>query len=123
MMKFELSKVEGCGGLGGSRLTTSDKEVTKQDLVLKGGDRGACKLLGDVMVMLERKLKVLCHWANPFKYFERSNVPGIKLSSFSESDDTFMSLQALSKLHYLFNGFMDYFWSRKLNISNFGLAN
>ncbi|GKB86641.1 hypothetical protein Tco_0958913 [Tanacetum coccineum] len=45
---------ECCGGLGGSRLTTSDKEVTKQDLVLKGGDRGACKLLGDVMVMLER---------------------------------------------------------------------
>ncbi|GJT56978.1 hypothetical protein Tco_0992032 [Tanacetum coccineum] len=41
-------------GLGGSRLTTSDKEVTKQDLLLKGGDRGACKLLGDVMVMLER---------------------------------------------------------------------
>ncbi|GKB44871.1 hypothetical protein Tco_0889813 [Tanacetum coccineum] len=49
-----LSKVKGCGGLGGSQLTTSDKEVTKQDLVLKGGDRGACKLLGDVMVMLER---------------------------------------------------------------------
>ncbi|GJZ57536.1 anthranilate synthase alpha subunit 2, chloroplastic-like protein isoform X1 [Tanacetum coccineum] len=59
MMKFEvrlksLSKVEGCGGLGGSRLTISDKEVTKQDLVIKGGDSGACKLLGDVMVMLER---------------------------------------------------------------------
>ncbi|GKA98038.1 putative reverse transcriptase domain-containing protein, partial [Tanacetum coccineum] len=47
-----LSKVEGCGGLGGSRLTTSDKEVIKQDLVLKGGNRGAYKLLGDVMVML-----------------------------------------------------------------------
>ncbi|GJY23811.1 hypothetical protein Tco_0397469 [Tanacetum coccineum] len=47
------------GGLRGSRLTTSDKEVTKQDLVLKGGDRGACKLLGVVvgysyMVRLER---------------------------------------------------------------------
>ncbi|GKC72369.1 hypothetical protein Tco_1118252, partial [Tanacetum coccineum] len=53
-MKVYLSKVEGCGGLGGSQLTTSDKEVTKQDLVLKGGDRGACKLLGDVMVMLKR---------------------------------------------------------------------
>ncbi|GKD26253.1 hypothetical protein Tco_1232467 [Tanacetum coccineum] len=49
-----LSKVEGCGGLRGSRLTTSDKEVTKQDLVLKGDDIGACKLVGDVMVMLER---------------------------------------------------------------------
>ncbi|GJS10088.1 putative reverse transcriptase domain-containing protein [Tanacetum coccineum] len=51
-----LSKVEGCGGRRGSRLTTSDKEVRKQDLVLKGSDRGACKLLGDVMVMLERWL-------------------------------------------------------------------
>ncbi|GJS18366.1 hypothetical protein Tco_0412838 [Tanacetum coccineum] len=28
-----------------------------------------------------------------------------------ESDDTFMSLQALSNLHYLFSGFMDYFYS------------
>ncbi|GKA24377.1 copia protein [Tanacetum coccineum] len=55
-MEVFLSKVEGCEGLGGSRLTTSDKEVTKQDLVLKGGDRGACKLLGDVMVMFERWL-------------------------------------------------------------------
>ncbi|GKD09580.1 hypothetical protein Tco_1189265, partial [Tanacetum coccineum] len=44
-----LSMVEGYGGLGGSSLTTSDKEVTKQDLVLKGGDRGACKLLGVVV--------------------------------------------------------------------------
>ncbi|GJY15104.1 reverse transcriptase domain-containing protein [Tanacetum coccineum] len=60
---------------------------------------------------LFRKLKFICHWANPFKDFERSNVLGIKLSLFSESDDTFMSLQALSNLHYLFSGFMDYFWS------------
>ncbi|GJV10776.1 hypothetical protein Tco_1352317 [Tanacetum coccineum] len=36
------------------RIDMGDKEVTKQDLVLKGGDRGACKLLGDAMVMLER---------------------------------------------------------------------
>ncbi|GJT84600.1 hypothetical protein Tco_1066317 [Tanacetum coccineum] len=36
---------------------------------------------------------------------------GVKLSSFSESDDTFTSLQALSNLHYLFSGFMDYLWS------------
>ncbi|GKC98156.1 hypothetical protein Tco_1168431, partial [Tanacetum coccineum] len=49
-----LIKVEGCRGLGGSQLTTSDNEVKKQDLVLKGGDRGACKMFGDVMVMLER---------------------------------------------------------------------
>nr|GEV21247.1 hypothetical protein [Tanacetum cinerariifolium] len=34
-----------------------------------------------------------------------------------------LSLQALSNLHYLFSGFMDYFWSRKLNISNFGPTN
>nr|GEZ36416.1 retrovirus-related Pol polyprotein from transposon TNT 1-94 [Tanacetum cinerariifolium] len=31
-------------------------------------------------------------------------------------------LQALSNLHYLFGGFMDYLWSRELNISNFGPA-
>ncbi|GJY94266.1 hypothetical protein Tco_0510627 [Tanacetum coccineum] len=91
-LHLSLSKVEGCRGLGGSRLTTSDKEVTKQDLMLKGGDRGACKLLGDVKcILLGRSLD---------------------------------SLQALSNFgHYLFSGFMDYFWSRKLNISNFGPAN
>nr|GEV82010.1 hypothetical protein [Tanacetum cinerariifolium] len=33
------------------------------------------------------------------------------------------SLQALSNLNYLFSGFMDYLWSCKLNISNFGPAN
>nr|GEV37734.1 integrase, catalytic region, zinc finger, CCHC-type, peptidase aspartic, catalytic [Tanacetum cinerariifolium] len=32
------------------------------------------------------------------------------------------SLQALSNLHYLFGGFMDYLWSRELDISNFGPA-
>ncbi|GKF56813.1 hypothetical protein Tco_0170350, partial [Tanacetum coccineum] len=57
------------------------------------------------------------HWANPFKDFEWSNVPGVKLSSYSESDDSFTSLQALSNLHYLFSGFMDYFWSCKLKTS------
>ncbi|GJV22122.1 hypothetical protein Tco_1371142 [Tanacetum coccineum] len=70
-----------------------------------------------------KKLKFICHWANPLKDFERSNVLGIKLSSFSKSDDTFTSLQALSNLHYLFSGFKDYFWSCELNISNFGQAN
>ncbi|GJR87220.1 putative reverse transcriptase domain-containing protein [Tanacetum coccineum] len=35
--------------------------------------------------------------------------------------DTFPSLQALSDLYYLFYGFMDYLWSRQLDISNFGL--
>ncbi|GJT85950.1 hypothetical protein Tco_1067667 [Tanacetum coccineum] len=75
---------------------------------------------------LFRKLKFICHWTNPFKDFEWSNVPGIKLSSFSKSDDSFTrfspdigvtslpiscNLQALSNLHYLLSGFMDYFWS------------
>ncbi|GKG16621.1 hypothetical protein Tco_0361578, partial [Tanacetum coccineum] len=46
-----LSKVEGCGGLRGVRLVWGDKEVTMQYLVLKGGDRGAYKLLGDVVMM------------------------------------------------------------------------
>ncbi|GJT76838.1 reverse transcriptase domain-containing protein [Tanacetum coccineum] len=38
---------------------------------------------------VRRKLKFICYCANPFKDFERSNVPRVKLSSFSESDDTF----------------------------------
>ncbi|GJT83232.1 hypothetical protein Tco_1057574 [Tanacetum coccineum] len=33
------------------RLVWGDKEVTIQYLELKGGDRGACKLLGDMVVM------------------------------------------------------------------------
>ncbi|GJT50353.1 hypothetical protein Tco_0976510 [Tanacetum coccineum] len=65
----------------------------------------------------------LCHWADPSKDLKWSNVPGVKLSSLSESDDTLPSLQALSDLHYLFGGFMDYLWSRELDISNFGPAN
>ncbi|GJZ33565.1 hypothetical protein Tco_0579001, partial [Tanacetum coccineum] len=39
------------------RMDMGDKEVTKQDLVLKGGDRGACKLLGDMVVMSWRCLR------------------------------------------------------------------
>ncbi|GKF31724.1 hypothetical protein Tco_0101522, partial [Tanacetum coccineum] len=68
------------------------------------------------------KLKFVCHWADPIKDLKWSNVPGVKLSSLSESDDTIPSLQALSYLYYLFGGFMDYLWSRKLDISNFGPA-
>nr|GEW88919.1 RNA-directed DNA polymerase, eukaryota [Tanacetum cinerariifolium] len=49
--------------------------------------------------------------ANPFKDFEWSNVPRVKLSSFSKTNDTFSSLQALSNLHYFLSGFMNYFWS------------
>ncbi|GJX73753.1 hypothetical protein Tco_0312348, partial [Tanacetum coccineum] len=70
----------------------------------------------------QRKFKCVCYWTDPFKDLEWSNVPGVKLSSLSKSDDTFPSLQALSNLHYLFDGFMDYLWSRELNISNFGSA-
>ncbi|GJU11477.1 hypothetical protein Tco_1133873 [Tanacetum coccineum] len=60
---------------------------------------------------LLRKLKFICRWANLFKDFERSNVPRVKLSLFSESERLLTSLQALLNLHYLFSGFMDYFWS------------
>ncbi|GJS99359.1 hypothetical protein Tco_0820529 [Tanacetum coccineum] len=69
-----------------------------------------------------RKLKFVCHWADPIKDLESPNVPGVKLSSFSKSDDTFLSLQALSDLYYLFGGFMDYLWSCELDISNFSPA-
>nr|GEX05093.1 reverse transcriptase domain-containing protein [Tanacetum cinerariifolium] len=103
------------------------------------GDQGAClvlgclignvievlevlKVLGCLKVCQNRKLKCVCHWANPFKDLKWSNVPGVKLSLFSKSDNTLLRLQALSDLHYLFNGFMDYLWSRELNISNFGPA-
>nr|GEV39219.1 hypothetical protein [Tanacetum cinerariifolium] len=69
-----------------------------------------------------RKLECVCHWADHFKDLKWSNVPGVKLSSLLELDDTFLSLQALSNLYYLFGGFLDYLWSRELDISNFGLA-
>ncbi|GJZ02938.1 hypothetical protein Tco_0520899, partial [Tanacetum coccineum] len=51
-MEVYLIKVEGCGSLRWSRLTWGDKEVTMQYLELKGGDRGACKLLGDDIEVL-----------------------------------------------------------------------
>ncbi|GJY14012.1 hypothetical protein Tco_0383321, partial [Tanacetum coccineum] len=68
------------------------------------------------------KLKSVCHWANPIKDLKWSNVPGVKLSPLSESDETFPSLQALWDLYYLFGGFMDYLWSCELDISNFRSA-
>ncbi|GKD95177.1 hypothetical protein Tco_1375014, partial [Tanacetum coccineum] len=49
------------------------------------------------------KLKCVCHWADPFKDLKWSNIPEVKLSLLSESDETFSSLQALSNLHYLFS--------------------
>nr|GEX43260.1 RNA-directed DNA polymerase, eukaryota [Tanacetum cinerariifolium] len=66
-----------------------------------------------------RKLKFVCHLANPIKDFKWSNVSWIKLSLLSESDDTFTSLQALSNLYYLFSGFINYFWSIPGWVSNF----
>ncbi|GJX87619.1 hypothetical protein Tco_0339633 [Tanacetum coccineum] len=73
------------------RLVWGDKEVTMKYLELKGDDRGACKLLGDMIGNVEstvditelfRKLKFICHWANPFKDFEWSNVPGLSFPRF-----------------------------------------
>ncbi|GJW20257.1 hypothetical protein Tco_0030879 [Tanacetum coccineum] len=107
------------------------KEVMEVVGWLIGGDKEASKVVdhGGVRVdawfelVLKRwKLKCICHWADPFKDLKWSNVSGVKLSSLSESNDTFSSLQVLSDLYYLFGGFMDYLWSRELDISNFGPA-
>ncbi|GJS29845.1 hypothetical protein Tco_0490465 [Tanacetum coccineum] len=57
-MEVYLSKVEGCGGLRGSRLTWGDKVVTMKYLELQGGDRDACKLLGHVIEVLGCLLEV-----------------------------------------------------------------
>nr|GEX79223.1 hypothetical protein [Tanacetum cinerariifolium] len=87
----------------------------------------ACRFILNVESTIDiteffRKLKCVCHWADPFKDLKWSNVPGVKLSSLFKSDDTFLSLQALSDLYYLSGGFMDYLWSHELDISNFGPA-
>ncbi|GKE84805.1 hypothetical protein Tco_1558547 [Tanacetum coccineum] len=76
-------------------------------------------------VELNIKLKFF-HWNDKgfvrYAFLYIRNVEGVKFFSFSELDDTFLSLQALSDLHYLFGGFMDYLWSCELDISNFGPA-
>nr|GEW92389.1 hypothetical protein [Tanacetum cinerariifolium] len=74
---------------------------------------------GDVGVKVDSKVEAQVCIPHDLKW---SNVPGVKLSSLSKSDDTFSSLQALSDLYYLFGGFWDYLWSRELDISNFGPA-
>nr|GEW79954.1 hypothetical protein [Tanacetum cinerariifolium] len=74
------------------------------------------------IIELFGKLKFVCHWANTVKDSKWSNILRVKLSSLSESDDTFSSLQTLSNLNYLFSIFMDYLWFYELNISNFGPA-
>ncbi|GJS30922.1 hypothetical protein Tco_0491542, partial [Tanacetum coccineum] len=95
-------------GDGGGSIALEPKVVMEVVGWLLGGD----KVVTMDITEFFRKLKCICHWADPFKDLEWSNVPGVKLSSFFESDDTFSSLQALSNLHYLFGSFMDYLWSR-----------
>ncbi|GKA92629.1 hypothetical protein Tco_0814554 [Tanacetum coccineum] len=104
-------------GVRGSVIIGGDKVVTWCASWL-GGDKYVMKVVSKFF----KKLKCVCHWTDPFKDLKWSNVSGVKLSSLSESDDTFLSLQALSDLYYLFGGFMDYLWSRELDISNFGPA-
>ncbi|GJV85194.1 transposase, MuDR, MULE transposase domain protein [Tanacetum coccineum] len=90
-------------------------------MVINKKARMRCKVVE--MVRLSKRGDEWFSWctrADPFKDLKWANVPEVKLSSLSESDDTFSSLQALSNLHYLFGGFMDYLWSCELNISNFG---
>ncbi|GJT10326.1 hypothetical protein Tco_0857368 [Tanacetum coccineum] len=73
------------------------------DLVAKLGDKVAMEVL------------VRC-WSNgdvvptSVQEFNWSNVPRVKLSSLSKSDDTFLSLQALLDLYYLFDGFIFLVW-------------
>ncbi|GJS50394.1 ribonuclease H-like domain-containing protein [Tanacetum coccineum] len=100
----ELSKVEEDGEV---RVMTRGFG----DLVAKLGDKVVMEVLvrcwsdGDVV-----KAQVCIPLANPIKDLKWSNVPWFNLSSLSKSDDTFLSLQALLDLYYLFDGFMDYFW-------------
>nr|GEU81316.1 hypothetical protein [Tanacetum cinerariifolium] len=82
---------------------------------IKKVDRGIkltfCVRYKGLKIKQKRKFKFICHRTNSFKDFEWSNVPRVKLSLFSKSDNTFLSLQALSNLHYFRGGFMNYFWS------------
>nr|GEU61104.1 reverse transcriptase domain-containing protein [Tanacetum cinerariifolium] len=109
----ELSQLDGPNfKVNGHRLKHYFGEDTPK-VVIRGGAWVVVGWLigGDVVVKVASKVDL--KW---------SNILGIKLSSLSESDDTFSSLQALSDLNNLFGGFMDYLWSRELNISNFGPA-
>ncbi|GJQ92885.1 hypothetical protein Tco_0004024 [Tanacetum coccineum] len=142
-MKVDGRTKKGCGdcsnhqgGNGGGSIALEPKVVMKVCGWLLGGDKvvtsrwimveggwllGFGLKLGTVDITeFFRKLKFIFHWADPIEDLKWSNVPGVKLSSLSESNDTFLSLQALLDLYYLFGGFMDYLWSRKLDISNFG---
>ncbi|GJY19919.1 hypothetical protein Tco_0392485 [Tanacetum coccineum] len=83
-MEVYLSMVKGYGGLGGVQLIWGDKEVTMQYLVLKGSDRGACKPLGDVMVMLER-YKWICVF---YTYHAYTTVEEQRMKWTSNNQDT-----------------------------------
>ncbi|GKB92021.1 hypothetical protein Tco_0964293, partial [Tanacetum coccineum] len=106
--------------------TRKDLQISKLNTKSKYNDKGSRSKItkhegtkSTTTKFKTKKLKFVCHWADPFKDLKWSNVPGVKLSSVSESDDTFSCLQALLDLNYLFDGFMDYLWSCELNISNF----
>ncbi|GJS73110.1 putative ribonuclease H-like domain-containing protein [Tanacetum coccineum] len=128
-----LSKVEGVEGVCGFGCKRGDKEVTwptwwpKEEVE----EVYVCQPPGfedpdfpDRVYKVEKALYGL-HQAP--RAWTASEAEGrwdfYKLRQVSKSDDTFTSLQALSNLHYLVSGFMDYFWSCKLNISNFSPSN
>ncbi|GJR64149.1 putative ribonuclease H-like domain-containing protein [Tanacetum coccineum] len=54
----------------------------------KQGGKEVGKVLGGDVVVRSWKIKFIRHWTESFKDHKWSNVPGIKLSSFSELDDT-----------------------------------
>ncbi|GJR49877.1 hypothetical protein Tco_1400398 [Tanacetum coccineum] len=113
-----LSKVVDYGGM---RLCLSC--LTSRSMISTGSSTKNVEGTVDITEFF-RKLKCVCHWADPFKDLKWSNVPGVMFSSLSEWMTPFRvsySLQALSDLYYLFSGFMDYLWSREIcHSSKFG---
>ncbi|GJW21674.1 hypothetical protein Tco_0032296 [Tanacetum coccineum] len=107
-------------GEGATGLTSPDVSATGKGIQMDGGV-GSVHQGGDKRFAWSARVQggnkeasmgaQVCMSGRPFKDLKWSNVPGVKLSSLSESDDTFPSLQALSNLYYLFSGFMDYLWS------------
>ncbi|GJY61861.1 hypothetical protein Tco_0462518 [Tanacetum coccineum] len=76
-------------GVGGSRLTWSDKEVTMQYLELKGGDRGDFKLLGDVIEVLGCLLEA---------HFGEETNEKYKVSPKTEEEKGTQTLETVSQL-------------------------
>ncbi|GJW79458.1 hypothetical protein Tco_0143433 [Tanacetum coccineum] len=95
-----------CGrlwGLGGSRLTWGDKEVTMQYLEPKGGDRGACKLLGDVIEVLGCLLEYGKIWYDEDVHDLRSvetEYPAIAFNDELSSEKTLSCEPMVSSLNY-----------------------